>query len=152
MYRQSKSNQACRAYLRQAPRLLELSGDDPLRVEWLIHARSCADCRQLIESHTAISQRLSHLADSKPAFVRARVMAAVRDSRRPVRLLQPRRVAWGLATGLAGAALGFLLVNLEPAVDLTATLNSQTSYASVVTDGFDQVAAELVSTEVEAKQ
>ncbi len=72
-------------------------------------------------------------------------MAVVHGSRHPAGFFRPREVAWGLATGFAGAALGLMLSMIGPTLETVVTTDSQQNYSTAVSDDFDQLAVELAS-------
>ena len=152
MNTRSTTSGACRNYRNQAARLLNLPATDATRQEWQVHSQTCADCRLLIEVHAEIELHLSHLPDPEPAYVHGRVMAAVHGARQLGSL--SRRNAWalGLASGMAGLALGLFLANSDLGAGATQASSSNQSYATAVSDDFDLVAVELAGNDVESSK
>jgi len=151
MKQQSKSHTACRAYLRAAPHLLELPADDPARREWLRHAVTCPDCAGLLKAESEVIARFAHLPVPEPAYVRARVMAKIRASRRPVQFWR-RDFAWGAASALVGVVIGLgIAASNASTYAQVSDAAQQEAYAGIVSDSFDDLATEITAGSEESR-
>lgn len=101
----------------------ELSAEDRVRVE--VHLQQCADCRESAESSSKILANVARAVDQVPApnwsAYRAELKSKLADRQSTGRgalsqwwrpLLQPRRVFWSPAAGLAGVAIAILAIAL----------------------------------------
>ena len=145
MNQQSKPHTVCRAYLKAAPHLLELPADDPARREWQHHAGACPDCAGLLKAESEVISRLAQLPVPEPAYVRGRVMTAIRTSRHPLHFWR-RDFAWGAASAFVGVAIGLMIAAVNSSTyTQVANSSQQEEYAGITTDSFDELAVELTT-------
>jgi anti-sigma-K factor RskA len=103
----------------------ELSAEDRVQVE--LHLQQCADCRESAESSSKILADVARSVEAVPApdwsAYRAELRRKLADSQSTDRgalsqwwrpLLQPRRVFWSPAAGLAGVAILAIALAIRP--------------------------------------
>jgi len=124
--------------MRRCRRVLDLLGDylsDGLdaRGQRLVrsHLAECPRCATEFRASRALLSRLpSERAETAPPEVKARLLAAVRASRRPApSFFRPGRVGWGLASAAASvAAAAVLLWIVQPRPTPGATREVQANF------------------------
>ncbi len=104
----------CAAWRRRIPRLTALPEDAPERRVWEEHTTGCPECNRVLAEETEFQRQFAALPEPGPAFIATAVMRRVRQPHRSAIRLRPRKIAWGLASSLAGVALGFWIAAALP--------------------------------------